>query len=279
VLSSDNRVPPCPDRGRTVGGLEGTSVAVGMAVGVCDGATVGVSGGTSAAGPDGATVGLAAEIVAAGVRVATALVGVAFSGSPPDGVAAPGPEGSGVALGRGPVPGFATGGFSDARAGIGATVSSCGVDVAAGVDVAVSCAVGMGVGRPAAMVGGCATGAGTVVGAGGAATIIACPVAKDGFPRLGVAARLGVASGDTATPPVVVASAMAVGGPLCGPRPAALISQLTTVGEPAGETSPRDTLLGPTNRTPVVAWRSAHGGGGVGVLCATVGRTTSGRCA
>ena len=200
--------------------------------------------------------------VSAGVSV-----GVAVSASSPDGLPPPGPEGSGVAMGWGPVPGFAAAGFSDMSTGVRARVSSCGVHILVSVDVAVSGvvkvdvavsgvarvdvavssavrvdvdasgAVGMGVGRMSAPVGGCATGAGTVVVAGGAATTITCPVAKDGFPRI------GVARGDSATPPVAVASAMAVGGPLCGPQPVALSSPLTTVGESVGETSPSGALL------------------------------------
>src|SRR5205085_2754140 len=127
VLVTDNPargtpVPPCPGRGRTVGGLKGTSVAVGVAVG-SGGSTVGVSGGS----------GSAAMGVSAG-----GSVGVPFSASSPDGVSPPGPGGSGVALGCGSVPGSAAGGSSDASAGVGATVSSCGADVAVSVDVAVS---------------------------------------------------------------------------------------------------------------------------------------------
>jgi hypothetical protein len=34
TLARGNRAPPCPGRGRAVGRLEGTSVAVGVAVGV-----------------------------------------------------------------------------------------------------------------------------------------------------------------------------------------------------------------------------------------------------
>jgi hypothetical protein len=84
--------------------------------------------------------------------------------------------------------------------------------------------------------------------ADGAATTVACPVVKDEV------TRLGVTVGDPADPPVAVASAMAVGGPFCGPPPAALVSQLTTVEEPVGATRPCDTLLGPTNTlVPVVA--------------------------
>ena len=84
--------------------------------------------------------------------------------------------------------------------------------------------------------------------ADGAATTVICPVARDGF------TRLGVTVGDTATPPVAVASALAVGGPFCGPRPAALVSPLTMVGEAVGETSPCGAVLGPTNTlAPLVA--------------------------
>src|SRR5205085_5125365 len=144
-----------------------------------------------------------------------------------------GPEGPGVALGCGPVPGFAAGGFSDARADVRAAVLSCGVDVAVGVDVVMSCAVGMGVGRSAVSPGGCATVAGTVVVADGAATTVTGPVAKD-----------AVTAGDPADPLGAVASAMAVGDPFCGPRPAALVNQLTMVGEAVGETSPCGALLG-----------------------------------
>ena len=201
---------------------------------------MGLSGGTSAGGSDGATVDVAEGLAAAGV-------GVAFSESSPDGVSAPGPEGPGVALGCGPVSGFAAGGFSDARAGVGAAVLSCGVDVVVSVDVAVSGAVSMGVEKPSVMLGGCATVAGTVVVADGAATTVACPVAKDGSPRLGVTA------GDPADPSAAVAPAMGVGGPSCAPRPAALVGQLTTVGEPVGETSPCGTLLGPTRTVAPVA--------------------------
>jgi hypothetical protein len=231
TLARSNRVPPCLGRGRTVGGFEGMSVAVGVAVDVAGGATVGVSGGTPVGVSGSAPLGASAGV----------CVGVAFSGSPPDGVAAPGPEGSGVALGCGPVPGFAAGGFSGARAGVGAAMLSCGADVAVRVDVAVSGTVGMGVERPAVTSGGCPTVAGSVIVADGAATTVACPVAKDGFPRLGITA------GDPADPPVAVASAMAMDGPFCGPRPAALVGQLTAVGEPVGATSPCDTLLGPTS--------------------------------
>jgi hypothetical protein len=258
VLSTDNSargslVWPRPGGGGTVGGFGGTTVAAGVAVGVSSGGlTVGVSGGSAVGVSAGSAVGVSGS--ASGDASAAVPVGVAFSRSSPEVVPAPGSEGPGVALGWGPVPGSAAAGFPDARAGVAAAVFSCDVNVAAGVDVAVSCTVSMGVGRPAVMVGGCARGAGTVVGAGGAATTIAGPVAKDGFPRLGVAV------GDTA-------------------RPVALSSQLTTVGEPGGETSPCGTLLGPTNRAPVVAWRTAEGGGGVGVTCATVGCTTSARCA
>jgi hypothetical protein len=149
-------------------------------------------------------------------------------------------------------------------------VSSCGVDVAVRVGVAVSGAVGMGVRRLAVPLGSCATAASTVVVAEGAATTVTCPV--DGITRLSVTAA------DAATPPVAVASPMAVGDPFCGPRPAALVSQLTMVGEAVGETSPCGVVLGPTNTlAPVVAWRTDDGGGGVGVPCATVWRTTSGR--
>src|SRR5919202_5583920 len=113
-------------------------------------------------------------------------VGVAFSASSLDGVSAPGPEGPGVALGCGSVPGFAAGGFSDASSSVGAAVSSCGVDVAVRVDVVVSGAVGRGVRGPAVPSGSCATPAGTVVVADGAATIVPCPV--DGVTRIGVTA-------------------------------------------------------------------------------------------
>jgi hypothetical protein len=197
-----------------VGGLEGALVAIGVAVDP-DGPTVGVSGGTSSA-PIGVSAGVS--------------VGVAFSASSPDGVSAPGPEGSGVALGWGSVPGSAGGGFSDASSGVGAAVSSCGADVAVRGDVAVSGAVGKGVRRPAVPSGSCATGARTVVVAAAAATTVPCPV--DGVMRLGATAR------DTAPPPVAVAAALAVGGPFCGLPPAALVSPLTKVGEAVGETSP-----------------------------------------
>jgi hypothetical protein len=173
-------------------------VAVGVAVG-SGGSTVGVSGGS----------GSAAMGVSAGVSV-----GVPFSASSPDGVSPPGPGGSGVALGCGSVPGSAAGGSSDASAGVGAAVSSCGADVAVRGDVAVSGAVGEGVRRPAVPSGSCATAARTVVVAEGVATTVTCPV--DGV------TRLGVTVGDTATPPVAVASALAVGGPFCGPQPAAV---------------------------------------------------------
>src|SRR5919201_12911 len=164
--------------------------------------------------------------VSAGVSV-----GVAFSASFPGGVSAPGPEGPGAAPDWGSVSGFAAGGFSDASAGVRATVSSCGVhgvvrvDVAVSgvvrVDVAVSGAVGNGVRRLAVPLGSCATAARTVVVAERAVTTVTCPV--DGVTRLGVTA------GDTATPPVAVASALAVGGPFCGPQPAAV-----SVGEAEG---------------------------------------------
>jgi hypothetical protein len=172
-------------------------------------------------------------------------VGVAFSASSPDGVAALGPEGSGVALGRGPVPGFAAGGFADASTGLRAAVSSCGVHVVVSVKVAGSGAVGKGVRRPAVPLGRCARAARTVVVADGAATTVTCPV--------DVVTRLGVTAGDTATPPVAVASAMAVGGPFCGPQPSVLVSPLTIVGEAVKETSPCGALLGRTNGTQVAA--------------------------
>ena len=213
-----------------MGGLEGTLVAVGVAVG-SGGATVGVSGGTSSA-----SMG-----VSAGVSV-----GVAFSASSPDGVPAPGPEGSGVALGWGPVPGSASGGFSDASSGVGAAVSSCGADVAVRGDVAVSGAVGKGVRTPTVPLGSCATAARTVVVAAGAATTVPCPV--DGVIRLGATAR------DTATPLVAVAAALAVGGPFCRLPPAALVSPLTMVGETVGETSPWGAVFSATTPlAPVVA--------------------------
>jgi hypothetical protein len=125
-------------------------------------------------------------------------------------------------------------------------VSSCGVDVAVRVDVVVSGAVGRSVRGPAVPSGSCATAARTVVVAEGAATTVPCPV--DGVTRLGVTA------GDTATPPVAVTSMMAVDGPFWGLRPAALVSQLTMVGEAVGETSPCGAVLGPANTSaPVVA--------------------------
>jgi hypothetical protein len=201
---------------------------------------------------DGPPVGVAGRAPTDMGPVVGVWVGVVFSASPPDGVAAPGPAGPGVALGGGggPVPEFAAAAFPDASAGVGAAGVSCGVDVAVGVGVAVSGAVGRSVGRPAAMLGGCATGAGTVVVADGAATTVIGPLAKDGV------TRLGVTVGDGADPPVAGASAMAAGGPSCGPRPAALVSPLTMVGEPGGVTRPCATLLGPTTTftlAPVVA--------------------------
>jgi hypothetical protein len=156
--------------------------------------------------------------VAVGVAVGVS-VDVAFSASSPDGVPTPGLEGSGVR----------------------ATVSSCGVhvvvrvdvavsgvvrvDVAVSgvvkVDVAVSGAVGRGVRRLAVPPGSCASAARTVVVAERAVPTATCPV--DGV------TRLGVTVGDTATLPVAVASALAVGGPFCGPQPAAV-----SVGEAEG---------------------------------------------
>jgi hypothetical protein len=77
---------PCPSGGRTVGGLEGTLVAVGVAVGsggsgvavgVRGGSTVGALGGASAGVSDGATVGEAEGLAAVRVGEATAVVGVA----------------------------------------------------------------------------------------------------------------------------------------------------------------------------------------------------------
>jgi hypothetical protein len=120
------------------------------------------------------------------------------------------------------------------------------VDVAVRVDVAVSGVVGRGVRRLAVPPGRCATAARTVVVAEEAATTVTCPVDR--------VTRIGVTVGDTATPPVAIASALAVSGPFCGPRPAALVSPLTMVGEAVGKTSPCGALLSPANTlAPVVA--------------------------
>jgi hypothetical protein len=61
---------PCPSRARTVGGLEGTLVAVGTAVDVRGGSTVGVSGGTLVGASGGAKVGEAERLAAVGAGVA-----------------------------------------------------------------------------------------------------------------------------------------------------------------------------------------------------------------